>query len=158
STIVGLDGNDLTSNLPEENCRANCYSTPVVQVLHKRTEGPTSIEDIVEQKHMASGNVRRKRFVNDERHRGCRSASIATCLYQGNPQGDSNLANQVSQCDQTSRQHRNNCQRLIIIIILNLATYSRQAILNPGLANQWFDRHDKFFTFVQPTRDDSAKD
>jgi hypothetical protein len=127
-TVIGLDRHDLTTDLAKKDGCANRGGTSVLEVLGEGTQGLPRVEDIVEKQDIAAGNVGDEGFVDHQGRGSCRCAPVAAGLHQSDPQGNSNLADEIGQGDETSRQHGDDCEGLIPVVVLDLAAHRSQAI------------------------------
>ena len=100
---------------------------PVLEMLDQGAQGLPGVEDVVEQQDVAAGDVGCKRLVDDQRRRGRRRSPVAAGLHQRDPQGDPDLADQIGQGDQASRQNGDDRQRLVPVVVLDLPAHRRQA-------------------------------
>lgn len=63
-TVVGHDGHSLTTNLAKQDGCAYRSGTAVREVLDKSALGLSRVEDIIEEEHVASGDIGGKRFID----------------------------------------------------------------------------------------------
>jgi hypothetical protein len=148
TAVVGLDWHNLATDLSKQDGCPDGRGPPVLEMLGESTQGLARVEDIVEKENVAPGDIRGKRFVE---HQGCRRrrlAPVATGLYQCDPQGNSDLANQISESDQTSGEDRHDRERFVSVGFLDLATYHSQTVPNLRFVDQQFYGHGGFVTSI----------
>ena len=116
----------------------------------------SGVEDVVQEQHVAAGDVGCEPLVDDQGRGGRRRSPIAAGLHQRDPQGDLDLADQIGQRDQASRQHGDDRERLVAVVILDLPAHRLEAIPDHGLADQQFYSHGRF-DYIGSTFMDSGK-
>jgi hypothetical protein len=144
--VVWLEWNGLPTAFAKENHGTDRLGSAILEVLCKGRQSLSRIEYVIQKQHISTRDIGRKRRVDKQCGCGRRRSAIAARLNQGNAERDADLAHQVSQRYQASRQDSYNGERLIPIVILDLTAYLLQASLDLRFAEQGFHNHDWFIT------------